>query len=408
MRDPNSFEKKVRDKLKGYQEAFEPADWKAFRQTYGYPGGTDKRRKTLPYLWSFLLFAITWILLYKHPVINKTPNTPAITVIRDTIVQWKTDTVFVASSPNQIALPGNKVTAVAKSAVPAKTEAAEELDANISMSKSGSNLGIPSNASFLLESENKPGNTHSFAYIPLQNKNYPTLKPAGYYLLAKPLPALASRNLANPTVPVETSKSRNKPNLNLQVGAAFSLLFPGENNDNDRLNLFSGLSFEFSAGKLSLTSGVQRGERSLKIDDIEEMSSERLNQFPSFAELPRIPEDVKISTQEWISPILLSYPLFSIGKWKLQPAAGIVFSHTIKEAWTYEFDDDYKLPDIRILTNSEKQWQLSYALIESGLIYKAGSRFQIGIYPQLYIPTTNKTLNSNLLAFQLKLSRTLF
>lgn len=420
MSENKNFEDKLRQKLDNYLPESEPGDWKTFRETYALPV-SSQHPWYLPYLWSLLLFAIGVLLIFRIPGSPFAKgHLSEIQVIRDTL--YRIDTVFVFPG-EPIAHQLSTTQGRQKTLIRSKTQdtpttlALGKAERNAPDGKKISNANTPP--------ESSTGNTPAISIEEDTRMNAKVIAaektPAKHNETAQEIDnrgfdsgiLAEDQTLVNqdPAPGIEAQKQKKKIKASISLGPVFQIFFANENNHlKQSPGNFAGIEATIRLNKWQLGAGILNGYLDYEFDDLEEIQSSRMADFPGYLSYSETPEDIKVQTKHLLVPIYAAHILWKTKRFNLWVESGILLNQLNREVFEYDFEDSQ--PDeVKISSGLEPHWHLSHTYIGTILAYRSNSRLGAALSPRFYLPVKNLGISGAkplAPALQMKLSWKLF
>jgi len=126
--------------------------------------------------------------------------------------------------------------------------------------------------------------------------------------------------------------------------------------------------------KLSVNIGIQTGNNLAHVENVNELSEERLNQFPAWDDFHFVVEGIRIDTDQLYMPIDIAYHFPVYRRMGVHLKAGVVAHYIRKQEFYY---NPHSLASFRgeWAHTAPKSWQISYLQTGLGINYQLSRRF---------------------------------
>jgi hypothetical protein len=375
MSNKSSFEDKMRSKLESYEAPYDKKYWKGFTKAYPSILKTGFWQAWYwPYAFSLLLFAVGY--WWFAPFANQREADTGLANLRDTLYIKETiyvrDTLVIKDTLYLVALPevpnGKGLSQKLPKSLASTPVANTQMQSASTPSQGSNRVKFESATAQAATNQNLEHNTptqetgvtqlnevartlESMVAVgdesasPSEEPQISASTPSDTLTLAEAdhaadsLAAALEADFAD----LEADEGLEEPNRSVFLsGGPRTMLFlpPGSGNFDTYLGGFAGGQLALEVGDFAISAGLQYGLWHNEYDDLEEISANRLGQFPNYAQLPQVPIEIEVVTQHLLMPIELSWLFYERRKWYARMSAGALGNYLLSETFLYNTEDD--------------------------------------------------------------------
>lgn len=379
MSNKSSFEDKMRSKLESYEAPYNKKYWKGFVKAYPSILKTGFWQAWYwPYAFSLLLFAVGY--WWFSPFANYREADGSLVNLRDTLYIKETiyvrDTLVIKDTLYLVALPevpngkglsqklpkslaGTPVanTQIQSASTPSASANRATYESGTGPAQVATNQNLEHNTSTqepkVTQLNEVTSTEESLVAVggestrtsPIEETQFSASTPSD--TLTSTQADRAADSLAAAFAAdfddIEADESQDEPNRSVFLtGGPRAMLFlpPGSGNFDTYLGGFAGGQLALEVGDFAISAGLQYGFWQNEYDDLEEISANRLGQFPNYAQLPEAPIEIEIVSEHLLMPMELSWLFYERRKWYARMSAGALGNYLLSETFLYNTEDD--------------------------------------------------------------------